>query len=195
MDNKHRKYRRVIMLCYDFARQLSYHRALNRFKNQDDGRFNLNFWTSVYNNAIDIAVLEWCYFFKSHKDDLHWKLIVDDVDTFREGLLEHLNFNFNEWNDYRETILVYRDKGIAHHELKDSIDIPDMTIALNATGYYLNHVIGMLPKLSMYDNLPHDLIEYYEKSYQQLEKILSIAYHSTRKLLEEYGKFALKLIK
>ena len=80
MQEREKLLRRVGLKCADFARQLSYHRALNSYK--DD--FKLSFWIYVYNNSIDLAVLDWFHLFGYHNDVLHWKQIVDD-ETNRQG--------------------------------------------------------------------------------------------------------------
>ncbi|MFX0046479.1 MAG: hypothetical protein ACFE8Z_11570, partial [Candidatus Hermodarchaeota archaeon] len=55
--------RGVVLKCGDFARQLSYHLGLNKYR----GQFKLNFWVYVYNNAIDLAVLDWFHLFGYHR--------------------------------------------------------------------------------------------------------------------------------
>ena len=58
----------------------------------------------MYNNSIDLAVLDWFHLFGYHNDDLHWKQIVTDVDSFRQKLLNHVNMTEDEWKSYREEI-------------------------------------------------------------------------------------------
>ena len=135
MEEREKILRRVGMKCRDFARQLSYHRALNRYKNQE-GKFNLNFWTTVYNNTIDVASLDWFHLFGYHNDDLHWKNIVKDIDSFRCELLTTVELDERDWISYRETIKTYRDKDVAHIEIRPKSWVPDMTLALKATNLY-----------------------------------------------------------
>ena len=78
MTERERILRRVALKCADFARQLSYHRALE----EHDKDFKQNFWIVMYNNSIDLAVLDWFHLFGYHNDDLHWKQIVHDIDAF-----------------------------------------------------------------------------------------------------------------
>jgi len=67
MKDREKLLRRVALKCADFARQLSYHRALNAYKDQ----VRANFWIYTYNNAIDLAILDWLHLFGYHNDDLH----------------------------------------------------------------------------------------------------------------------------
>ncbi len=157
--------RRVASTCIDFAGQLSYHRSLTKCR----GKFRLTFWTSIFNNTIDFAVLDWLHLFGSHSDDLHWKRIVGNTKTFRDGLLEHLGLDENEWEAYRQTVKEYRDKDVAHIEVRPVGNVPRMNTALEAADY---------------SHEQSDLIDYHAKSLKQTEKIVSLAYVATREIEE-----------
>gem|GEM_PF-4642624 len=172
------------MMCLDFARQLSYHRALSRFRD-DSGKFNLNFWTAVFNNSIDIATLDWLHLFGSDKDDLHWKKIVKDVPAFRSSLFASLGLYEQGWKSYRETVKTYRDKDVAHIEVRPRGWVPEMTLALKAADLYYKYVLSELSHFRDYSNEPADLIAYFEDSQRQTERILSLAYSSTSGMKEE----------
>ncbi len=181
MEEREKILRRVGMKCRDFSRQLSYHRAVNRYK----GNFNLHFWISVFNNAIDIAILDWFHLFGYHNDDLHWKNIVNDIPAFRSTLYDYVELDEEEWKSYREKIKVYRDKDVAHIEIRPEPRVPDMRIALKAANLYYQYVLKELSSFSNYSNEPGDLLEYCQKSQKQAEKILALAYNPTRNLREE----------
>lgn len=172
------------MKCRDFARQLSYHRALDRSKSQS-GKFNLNFWTTVYNNAIDVAILDWFHLFGNHKDDLHWKKIVKDINVFRSELFTTVGMDEQGWESYRRKIKTYRDKDVAHIEVRPISCVPDMTMALKATGLYYQAVREELSVFHDYSKEPVDLIAYCQSSQGQTEKVLAAAYSSTSGMHEE----------
>ena len=136
MEQREKILRRVALKCQDFARQLSYHRSLMKYRSM-----RLYFWKSVYNNAIDLAVLDWLHLFGSHSDDLHWKKVVTDRRAFRDGLLNHLRIDEIEWRAYRETVKNYRDKDVAHVEVRTEGNVPHMSTALEAASYYYKHVL------------------------------------------------------
>ena len=180
MKQREKLLRRVGLKCADFARQLSYHRALNEHK---DG-FKLNFWIYVFNNAIDIAVLDWFHLFGYHNDDLHWKQVVADIDSFRQQLFCQVNMTEDEWKSYREEIKTYRDKDIAHIEVRPTSHVPEMSIALQAVTCYYEHVLNELTGFGDYSNWPEDLSEYYQRSLEQTKNIVGAAYPATAHIRE-----------
>lgn len=184
MEEREKLLRRVGMKCRDFARQLSYHRALDLYKSQS-GKFNLHFWTTVYNNAIDVACLDWFHLFGYHKDNLHWKKNVKDIDAFRNKLFSIAGFGEQDWISYRESIKTYRDKDVAHVEVRPKSWVPDMTLALKAANLYYQAVLEELSLFGDYSNEPVSLIAYYQNSQKKAEKILAVAYSSTSGMRED----------
>lgn len=180
MEQREILLRRAGLKCADFARQLSYHRALNDHK---DG-FKLNFWIYVFNNSIDLAVLDWFHLFGYHNDDLHWKQIVADVDSFRQKLFNHVHMTEDQWNSYREEIKTYRDKDVAHIEVRPKSQVPEMSIALKAATYYYEYVLEELKGFADYRNWPQNLDEYHQKSFKQTKEIVKIAYSASRQFKE-----------
>lgn len=181
MKDREKLLRRVALKCADFARQLAYHRALNAYRDQ----LRANFWIYTYNNAIDLAVLDWFHLFGYHNDDLHWKQVVPTVAEFRHGLHEYIRMNEDQWKEYWAKVKNYRDKDIAHIEVRPRSHVPDMATALRATTYYYNYVISQLSEFGDYSHWPSDLEEYHKKSLVQSEKIVAVAYASTQSLREE----------
>jgi hypothetical protein len=167
--------RRVALKCRDFSRQLSYHRSLWKYKDS----FRLNFWKTVSNNAIDLAVLDWLHLFGSDSDDLHWKRVIDDPQGFKDGLLNHLGFNDQEWKTYWQTVKDYRNKDVAHIEVRPVSEVPDMTMALKAAEYYYKHVHCELETLRDYSGWSDDLFDYYSRSLDEAKKIVALAYEPT----------------
>ena len=181
MTEREKLLRRVGFKCADFARQLSYHRALHGFKESR----KLNFWIYMYNNAIDLAVLDWFHLFGYHNDDLHWKKVVSDIDDFRRILLASLGLRQNEWEDYRETIKTYRDKDVAHIEVRPVSNVPQMSVALQAANIYYQVVITELKNFSDYTKWPADLVQYHEDSLRQSTAIAENACKATANHIEE----------
>jgi len=171
---------RVAFECGDFARQLSYHRALAKYK----GRFVLNFWIIMFNNAIELSILDWIHLFGSHKDDLHWKNNVKNSNSFRESLLNMLKIDEQEWESYRSEVKEYRDKDIAHIEVREKSHVPEMELALEATNYYYKYAFKELSGYLGNNKLPLDLIDYYKKSLEQTQNIVDCAFNSTQVIKE-----------
>ena len=181
MEQREKLLLRVAYKCQDFARQLSYFRAR---PNKDDTH-QLYFWKFVFNNFIDLAVLDWLHLFGSDRDDLHWKGIVWDIVSFKHGLLAQLRLNDVQWNTYWKSVKEYRDKDVAHIEVRPTGHVPDMNTALKAVDYYYGYVFGELSQIATYTDLASNFIDYYEESFEQAEKIVAIAYTATRQIKEQ----------
>ncbi|MFH0772302.1 MAG: hypothetical protein V1933_06750 [Candidatus Omnitrophota bacterium] len=181
MTGREKLLRRVGLKCADFARQLSYHRALCDFKESR----RLFFWISMYNNAIDLAVLDWFHLFGYHNDDLHWKKVVNDINSFRGRLLSCLRFTQNEWEDYRKTIKTYRDKDVAHIEVRPISHVPEMSDALKAADIYYKEVLTELKNYPDYAKWPVDLLVYHNDSLCQSKTIARAACGVTADLVEK----------
>jgi len=168
---------RVCLKCADFVRQLSLHRAFDIFQ----GKLKQNFWIYINNNAIDMAVLDWCHLFGNHSDDLHWKRVIKDKDAFRKGLFENLEISETTWNSYWDNLRSYRDKNVGHIEVLPLSNIPDMTFALDSVAFYYDVVRKELntPKY------PEDLVLYYETCLSQTKEYLEISFRATKDLDEK----------
>lgn len=169
----------VFRLVY-VARNIAHHRSLESFK--DD--FEQNYWILVFNNFLDIAVLEWCKAFGSRSEATHWSNHVVDPDSFRVGLLERLGISDEEWHAYWEHIKQYRDEVVAHHERASKVThYPDFGIALRACFYYYEVLIKQLRVFHVFD-YPDSLEDYFERSLEQALTFSGVAYGSTRSLKE-----------
>ncbi len=183
MDEREILLRRVAIKCKDFARQLSYHRAFKKYANSL--KQSTYFWKTVYNNAIDLAVLDWFHLFGYHNDDLHWKNTVGNIEKFRNELFCHLSLSRDEFNEYWVKIKEYRDKDIAHIEVRPVSNVPEMTAALKAVGFYYEFTLKELSSYGDYSMEPKDLIQYHIKSLEQAERIVSPAYEATKSIFEK----------
>jgi hypothetical protein len=166
---------RVATKCGDFARNLSFHRALGEHIKDS---VKLNFWIHMYNNAIELAILDWFHLFGNHKDDLHWKRVMHDSQDFRQQLLQEIGMNEQEWKAYHKEIKDYRDKDIAHIEVRLRSQVPDMTKALRGAAHYYSVVLQELQNYGIYD-YPQNLNEYHNKSFAQSMVITANAYKAT----------------
>lgn len=181
INDREKLLRRVALKCADFARQLSYHRGLAEYQDS----FKQNFWIYMYNNAIDLAVLDWFHIFGYHNDDLHWKQVVTDIPAFRSELFQLLEMTEDAWKTYRESVKVYRDKDIAHIEVRPVSQVPDMTLALKAAGFYYSTVLAELSVFGDYSGWPRQLDEYHIRSLEQTKEICGVAYRASRDIKEE----------
>jgi hypothetical protein len=166
---------RVATKCGDFARNLSFHRALGEYVKDSE---KLNFWIHMYNNAIELAILDWFHLFGNHKDNLHWNRVVPDPMGFKRQLLQTIHMTEQEWSTYHKEIKSYRDKDIAHIEVRLRSQVPDMTEALRAAACYYAVVLDELQKYAIYD-YPQNLRDYHERSVAQSLMVAAKAYNAT----------------
>jgi hypothetical protein len=181
MEKRENLLRRVAFKCGDFARQLSYHRALGDHSND----FIQNFWICMYNNAIDLAVLDWFHLFGYQKDHLHWKIVIREIDCFRNGLLRAVGMTEEKWRKYRQSIKDYRDKDVAHIEVRAVSQVPEMTVALQAATYYYGYIFKELSGYANYDVWPSDLTDYYNSSLAQTKPLVALAYKAAGHIEEK----------
>lgn len=136
----------------------------------------------MYNNTIDLAVLDFMHLFGSHSDDLHWKKVVNEIDhdIFRNNLHQSVGMTEGEWKADREKIKNYRDKDVAHIEVRPLSIVPEMTHALQAVAYYYSVVIAELSAFGDYSAWPEQIEDYYEKSLAQSKAISSLAIQASR---------------
>lgn len=172
---------RVCLKCADFVRQLSLHRAFDGFQ----GELRHNFWIYIYNNSIDMAVLDWCHLFGNHSDALHWKKVVPDGNEFRINLYEYLEITETTWKVYRDSLKSYRDKNVAHIEVLPATNIPDMIFALDSVAFYYTLVKEELNNKDLFPNYPIDLLQYYADCLAQTSKYVSAGLSTTRHFKED----------
>ncbi len=169
----------VFRLVY-VARNVAHHRSLEPYR--DD--FNQNYWILVFNNFLDVAVLEWCKAFGSNAEATHWSKHVANPDDFRTGLLQAMGLSEDEWHVYWDSIKTYRDEVVAHHESASKVThFPDFSHALQACFYYYTILIKQLRMFKVFD-YPDSLESYFEKSLAQARKFSEVAYNATRPLPE-----------
>jgi len=149
----------------------------------------LNFWRVIHGNLLDMAVLEWCKLFGSDHEDRqpsHWKNIVpeEDHEKFRTELYNHLGIDRKAWLEYWKEIKTYRDKAVAHFDIKsrDITHYPVLDGVLEATYYYYEYLIVELREAT--DRYPDDIREYCSKFTDQTTEIAKCALSATSTIEE-----------
>jgi len=152
-------------LCCHFARNCVYYKAGWNGKNT---KATNEFWATVQNNFIDIAVLEWLKLFGDHNDKHHWKKIAEDHDDFKEKMFECCSITEDDLKTCRESFKVYRDKFLAHLDSEETMQIPKLDLALSVVNFYYSCVAKELGTSGL-RNLPKDIELYYEKCFSDSE--------------------------
>jgi hypothetical protein len=114
-----------------------------------------------------MAVLDFCHLFGSYDDDLHWKNVIDNPDKFKDELLKKLGMDDKNWAQYWKLVKDYRNKDVAHLEIRPMANIPNMEAATTAVVFYYSSVIRELKSGGKYAMFLDNLSDYFP----QLEKL------------------------
>ena len=125
------------------------------------------FWTSVSDNSIQQAVVNWCKVFGSYNERTHYsKINTEHVKAFEKAVVER-NIDFA---DYSKSMKNFRDKFIAHlDKKKERKEIPFLDSALTICFLYEEMVIcgdaGVFP---------FDLRQFYTKSQREINQYFDV---------------------
>lgn len=156
----------VALLCCHFVRNCAYYKAGYNGKNT---KANNDFWLTVWDNFIDISVLEWLKLFGDHNEKHHWKKVVEDQDSFKKEMLNTCGITEDELASCRKSFKEYRDKFVAHLDSEETMHIPELKIALAVVKYYYSYVAKELGTSRLRD-LPRDIESYYCKCFGDSEE-------------------------
>lgn len=163
------------------ARNIAYYKSLYKYKDN----FRQDYWILIFNNFLDIAVLEWCKVFGSRAEKTHWSHHIQNEDKFRQEILNHLNLSRKEWGKYWESMKSYRDSVVAHHESNPNFtNYPNLDYALVSCYFYYEIIIKELRLVKVYD-YPDDLGEYFQISLDKAADFSNTAYISTINIKDE----------
>lgn len=181
----------AIRITGDFIRNVHLKRALEAIDNKP----RLIFWSVMYGNLMDMAVIEWCKLFGSDDDEhqpVHWKNMVAecDHDKFRDALYTHLKLSKEKFVEVWIEMKGYRDNHAAHFNLdwlapEKEPKYPVFDLPLEAAYFYYDHLLHMLKDQGINHNFPLDMRDYTKRFAHQARKIASIAITATKELKEE----------
>jgi len=169
---KAERFRRVVILCGHFMRNLAYHRigmqhpvgwATAPLKPTAD------FWRTASGNFLDICTLEWCKLLGDPKGLHDWRNVVSDVAGFRKGLLQRLNMDEAGFEDYRLSMRDYRDTFVAHLDSDRTMNVPDFHMAKSSVEFYHAYVVENEAEPGDLRGLP-DTAEKLRLGFEQCEK-------------------------
>jgi hypothetical protein len=125
-----------------FVQHIAYYRGLRTVYN--DITQHREFWRSTCNGHLELATLAWCNVFGSYKEDMHWtktpagKMAEEARKDFRDRVLCETGLTQEQWERYHQEMLDFRDKSVAHLDLRDPFDepIPRFDTALHVANAY-----------------------------------------------------------
>ncbi len=97
----------------------SYHSFLeieNKCTELDSKYENLYPFTHLRNVLLYDTVINWCKIFGSNKEECHWKKVVEDHKKFRTYLFQSIGKTQQEFSEYQENILEFRNKWVVHYD-------------------------------------------------------------------------------
>ena len=101
------------------------------------------FWNMTVNLLADAAAVEWCKVFGSWDENTHWTQVVpkERHDEVRADLLKAIGLTQAEWEEYRNSIVNYRDQMVAHHDLDATVaKYPRYDVAIVAAGFMFDQL-------------------------------------------------------
>ncbi|MCM5570063.1 hypothetical protein M6I34_06050 [Burkholderiaceae bacterium FT117] len=96
------------------------------------------FWIMTVNLLLDSAVIDWCTVFGSRAEDTHWTRVIpkERHADVRAGLLSALVLSADDWEAYQNSIVVFRDQMVAHHDLNAAVErYPHYDVAFAAADF------------------------------------------------------------
>jgi len=154
----------ALKLCASFARNLAYYRVARRKEHShllDEKKRANAFWLLANGNCLDMCVLEWCKLFEKGEKH-HWGKIVTDAARFKEGLLRHVGLDDGAFQKEIEIVREYRDKWVAHQDVKRSGFYPSLEVPKKAVWFYYACIVNEGVNPLIYE-LPVDLDEAYRQ--------------------------------
>ena len=101
------------------------------------------FWILTLNLLFQSATIEWCKVFGSWKEQTHWTRAMPEEDSsrLRADLLAALQVQPEEWKNYQEKMVEYRDRLVAHHDLNATVDKnPVFDLGLSAASFIFDRL-------------------------------------------------------
>lgn len=117
------------------------------------------FWIMTVNLLADTAAVEWCKVFGAWDEDTHWTQVVpkERHDEVRANLLKAIGLTQAEWEEYRNSIVSYRDQMVAHHDLDATVaKYPHYDVALVAADFMFYQLQSVADPDSL-GGIPHSL--------------------------------------
>jgi len=125
-----------------FVQHIAYYRSLGAI--YDDATDHRDFWRSTCDAHLKLATVAWCNVFGSQKEDLHWtKTPTDNItkqanQDFRHKVLSETGFTQEQWKTYHKEMLFFRNKYVAHFDLRNPFNqaVPRFDLALQVAYAY-----------------------------------------------------------
>jgi hypothetical protein len=109
------------------------------------------------------------------KGQHHWRKIVTDGIVFKASLLNHLELDEANFQQYVDTMRTYRNKFVAHLDSDRTMNIPKLDVAKRAVWFYHAHIVRQEANPRDLAGLAVELDEGYELSEDEAKRGFSNA--------------------
>lgn len=160
---------RIALLCCHTVRNAAYCQArTQRMKKQ---RPEDEYWKTVDGNFFDLSVLEWSKLFGEWNGHHHWRTVIEDRDSFWQGLLNDLTITKPEFESFREEVAEYRDRFVAHLDEDKIMKLPLLANIIKSSSFLYTHLKENEKQALDAPMLPGSIRGYEEMCKQVAEKI------------------------
>lgn len=169
------KLKRVAMVAKEFSRQRFC--WLESLKYEDaEGTLPI----LICNNFFDIALLNWAHLFGNKKDDLHFRNVLSNPDSFKSKIMDRLYMTDADWDSHWKSLKDFRDFRVAHIDPIDSVTVPDLKIAYECIAEYYEIAIAELKTQDQYFFGDDTLQDFVEKNADYYTRDLSKVFDSLK---------------
>jgi hypothetical protein len=85
------------------------------------------------NNFLDMTYLDWSKLFWDKQGVHRWDKILPSSASFKQRLLAALRMDDKQFDAFAKSVAHYRDKELAHADVYDEIDIPELAVIIEST--------------------------------------------------------------
>ncbi len=123
--------RKCYELCRAVLRNAAYYRGAASLSTS--GKPKSQFAIVASNNFLDMTFLEWSKAFWARPGKHHWAKILPETTSFMERMLSALETDATEFESLAKSVAHYRDKELAHADVYEAIDIPELDAIIEST--------------------------------------------------------------
>lgn len=142
------------------------------------------FWIMTMNLLADTAAVEWCKVFGAWEEDTHWTRVVpkERHDDIRSDLLRALGLSQAAWEEYRNSIVSYRDQMVAHHDLDATVpNYPHYDQAIVAASFMFDQLRNFADP-NFLGGIPTSLDRWSQTVARNMSAIVKIAFEASASL-------------
>jgi SNF2 family DNA or RNA helicase len=92
-----------------------------------------------------------------------WRKIISDPTGFWKGLLERLEMDDAQFDDYISQMRSYRDKFVAHLDSEETMHIPKLKVAIESAAYLYDYLLAHEEEGGCFLDAPRNAMDFYAR--------------------------------